>query len=338
MRPVAPAGFSVNVRAWSCSDVVGVEHVMERSTEAAFSERLALVMKVLAVSRGQLASALAVDKSLVSRWLSGATSPSDHNLARLTAYIARTIPHFTMLDWDADASCLAARLGLAEGATHQNGSETEAPAMPSGPPRDQPRPIDLPDFSQLPAFATAIHETAARGKRYCGLWRAWMPTFGRSDAFHCEHTVLWQDGAWLSGLAVGVSYRWPLVGLIVNGQLLLVMSDANDLVFRQFNRADGPIVDQVDGLMLGAASLPHQAPTACRVVMQRVLWPDANREEIDAALQSYAAERCFLTADELPPGLLADLLPDTGSTPSLSGGERLLRADTTQRLVKTRWF
>ena len=311
---------------------------MERPTEDAFSERLTLVMKVLAVSRGQLASALAVDKSLVSRWLSGATSPSDNNLARLTAYIARTIPRFTMLDWDADASSLAVRLGLADGSGNPSGSAAEAPAMPSGPPRDLPRPIDLPDFARLPAFATALHETAARGNRYCGLWRAWMPTYGRPDAFHCEHTVLWQDGAWLGGAAVGVSYRWPLVGFIVNSQLLLVMSDANDLVFRQFNRADEPIIDQVDGLMLGAASLPHQAPTACRVVMQRVLPQDATREEIDAALQGHAAERCFLSADELPPGLLADLLPDTGSTPSLSGGERLLRADTTQRLVKTRWF
>ena len=311
---------------------------MERSIDAAFSERLALVMKVLAISRGQLASALAVDKSLVSRWLSGATSPRDHNLARLTAYVARAIPRFTMLDWEADASSLAARLGLADSADSQSGADPDARATPSRPPPVPLGPIDLPDFARLPAFATAIHETAARGKRYCGLWRAWMPTYGRPDAFHCEHTVLWQDGSWLSGVAVGVSYRWPLVGSIVNGQLLLIMSDASDLVFRQFNRADEPIIDQVDGLMLGAASLPHQAPTACRVVMERMLPPDADRDDIEAALHSHAAERRFLTADELPPGLLADLLPDTGATPGRSGGERLLRADTTQRLVKTRWF
>lgn len=313
---------------------------MERPTDDAFSGRLALVMKVLALSRGQLASAVGVDKSLVSRWLSGATSPSEHNRARLTAYIARTIPRFTMLDWDADASRLAARLGLADDLDKQGAPDAEGPATPSAPPlQSAPAPAsDLPDFAQLPAFATAIHETAARGKRYCGLWRAWMPTFGRADAFHCEHTILWQEGAWLRGTAVGVSYRWPLVGFIANGQLLLVMSDANDLVFRQFNRADEPIIDQVDGLMLGAASLPHQAPTACRLVMERVLPPDATREEIEATLQSLDAERRFLTADELPPGLPADLLPDCGATPSLSGGERLLRADTAQRLVKTRWF
>ncbi|MFZ4381134.1 MAG: hypothetical protein ACOYO0_04110 [Sandarakinorhabdus sp.] len=295
------------------------------------------MMKVLSVSRGGLASALAVDKSLVSRWLSGATLPSDPNLARLTIYVARTFPHFTMLDWEADAAHLAARLGITDSL-----DDIHAPSMPSSSRQDHrqdpPHPIDLPAFARLPAFATAIHETAARGQRYCGLWRAWMPTFGRPDAFHCEHTVLWQDGAWLSGVAVGVSYRWPLVGLIANGQLLLIMSDTSDLVFRQYNRADEPIIDQVDGLMLAAASLPHQAPTASRVVMARLLPPEANRDDIEAALASHAAERRIMTADELPPGLLADLLPDTGAMASQSGGERLLRADTTQRLVKTRWF
>jgi hypothetical protein len=310
---------------------------MTGSTPYAFSERLTLVMKVLSVSRGGLASALAVDKSLVSRWLSGATLPSDPNLARLTIYVARTIPHFTMLDWEADAAHLAARLGITDSL-----DDIHAPSMPSSSRQDHrqdpPHPIDLPAFARLPAFATAIHETAARGQRYCGLWRAWMPTFGRPDAFHCEHTVLWQDGAWLSGVAVGVSYRWPLVGLIANGQLLLIMSDTSDLVFRQYNRADEPIIDQVDGLMLAAASLPHQAPTASRVVMARLLPPEANRDDIEAALASHAAERRIMTADELPPGLLADLLPDTGAMASQSGGERLLRADTTQRLVKTRWF
>ena len=311
---------------------------MAESTLYGFSERLTLVMKVLSISRGGLASALAVDKSLVSRWLSGATLPNDHNLARLTIHIARTIPHFTMLDWEADAAHLAARLGLSDSLDDRRSADSDGAAMPASPRLETPRPIDLPDFARLPAFATAIHETAARGLRYCGMWRAWMPTYGRPDAFHLEHTVLWQDGAWLSGVAVGVSYRWPLVGLIANGQLLLVMSDASDLVFRQFNRADEPIIDQVDGLMLAAASLPHQAPTSCRVVMARMLPPDAHRDDIEAALSSQAAERRFLNADELPPGLRADLLPDTGLSASLSGGERLLRADTTQRLVKTRWF
>lgn len=301
-----------------------------------FADQLTLVMKSLAISRGQLASGLAVDKSIVSRWLSGATQPSEHNLARLTGHIAVAIPGFNMFDWDRDVADLAARLRASSDApdAFKDGKALQPGVVP-----DLAQPLsDLPAFAGLSAFGTALHETAASGRRYCGLWRAWMPTVGRPDSFHCEHTVLWQEGSWLVGYAQGVSYRWPLVGFVANSQLLLVMSDVSDFVIRQFNRADEPIVDQVDGLMLAAASLPHQAPTACRVIMARVLPQDATREEIDIALADRAAERCFLDSDELPDGIAAGLLPDSGPAAALIGGDRLLRADPTKALMKTRWF
>lgn len=306
---------------------------------AVFSEHLRLIMKFLAMSRGQLASGLAVDKSIVSRWLSGATVPSDHNLTRLTAYIARAVPGFTMFDWERDAESLSARLGFAAQADEVLSGPGGEPILRPGVVPDHAPPIsELPPFARLAAFGPARHETSARGSRYCGLWRAWMPTVGRPDLFHCEHTALWQDGPWLAGFAQGVSYRWPLVGFIANGQLVLMMSDVSDFVLRQFNRTDEPIVDQVDGLMLAAASLPHQAPTACRVIMARVLGESATRDEIDAALTDRAVERRFLSADELPDGMAASLLPDSGPTVALNGGERLLRADPTRALIKTRWF
>lgn len=298
--------------------------------DATFASHLALVLKSLAISRGQLALRLAIDKSLVSRWLSGATVPNEHNLTRLTLLIAETVPGFTMFDWDGDADALRRRLGI--------GDQTQSVIVPGVVP-DLARPlVDLPDFARLAAFAPALHETTVQGHRYCGLWQAWMPTFGHPERFHCEHTVLWQDGAWLVGFSLGVSYRWPLVGFIANNQLLVVMSDANDFVLRQFNRANEPIIDQVDGLMLAAASLPHQAPTASRVIMARLLDATASRDELDAELATYAASRRFLTAEELPPGMAAALLPDVGPMAAATGGERLLRADPTQALVKTRWY
>jgi transcriptional regulator with XRE-family HTH domain len=303
--------------------------------DATFAGRLALVMKSLAISRGQLALRLSIDKSLVSRWLSGATIPNEHNLTRLTLLIAETIPGFTMFDWDGDADALRRRMGLDRDASPPPGASVIVPGVVP----DLARPlVDLPDFARLAAFAPALHETTVQGHRYCGLWQAWMPTFGHPERFHCEHTVLWQDGAWLAGFALGVSYRWPLVGFIANNQLLLVMSDANDFVLRQFNRANEPIIDQVDGLMLAAAPLPHQAPTASRVIMARLLDATASRADLDAALATHAASRCFLTADALPPGMAAALLPDSGQHAGAIGGDRLLRADPTQALVKTRWY
>jgi hypothetical protein len=303
--------------------------------DSTFAAHLALVLKSLAISRGQLALRLSIDKSLVSRWLSGATIPNEHNLTRLTLLIAEHIPGFTMFDWDGDAAALRRRLGLDRDTTPPQGPSVIVPGVVP----DLTRPlVDLPDFARLAAFGPAMHETTVQGHRYCGLWQAWMPTFGHPERFHCEHTVLWQEGAWLAGYALGVSYRWPLVGFIANNQLLLVMSDANDVVLRQFNRANEPIIDQVDGLMLAAASLPHQAPTASRVIMARLLDATASRDEIDRALDTYSTSRRFLAAEELPDGMAAVLLPDCGAKAAASGGDRLLRADPTQALVRTRWY
>lgn len=310
----------------------------DSAVNRSFSDQLLLVMKAIALSRSQLAADLGVDKSVISRWVSGATVPSGHNLARLTARIARDVPGFTMLDWEQDLPALRARLGIVppDGeAALMARREATHPAVVA----DLAQPLgDLPDFAHLPAFGPAAHETAARGIRYCGLWRSYMPTVGRPGLFHCEHTVIWAQGNWLAGFALGVCYRWPLAGFIANGQLLLTFSDASDFVFRQFNRADQPIIDEVDGLMLAAASLPHQAPTACRVIMVRVCDSSATRHELEAMLEAHAAERAYLTTDELPDGMAAALLPDSGPAAERNGGDRLLRADPTLSRVRTRWF
>ena len=289
-----------------------------------FAGRLALVLKALSVSRSQLAAALAVDKSLVSRWLSGSTTPGNHNLSRLTSFVASQVAGFTMFDWESEPAALAVRLGIVPA---RAGPSSGTGGAASG---------QIPDFAHLPAFSSSAHESAARGPRYRGLWRTWMPTVGRPDDFHCEHTVIWQDGQWLSGFALGFSYKWPLAGFIANGQLTLLLSDEFDFVTRTFSRADQPIIDQVDGLMLAAASLPHQAPTACRIIMERVTAATATREEIHTALVAHAAERRLITADQVDPAMRTDLLPDCGPSHVEHGGDRLLRADPTMRLVKTR--
>lgn len=159
-----------------------------------------------------------------------------------------------------------------------------------------------------------------------------MPTYGEPARFHCEHTVIRREGNWLIGHALGVCYRWPLTGFIANGQLVLVFSDASDFVIRPFNRADQPIIDAVDGLMLGAASLPHQAPTASRVVMHRLLDGSAGGEEVAAMLESRRSWRAFYAVDELP----EDVADALGS--AAHGADSLLRADTTGAQVRTRWF
>ncbi|MDP3125707.1 MAG: helix-turn-helix domain-containing protein, partial [Thiobacillus sp.] len=79
-------------------------------TDSEFPARMLLALKALSLSRGRLASELAVDKSVISRWLSGRQAPSGQNLANLTALVASHRPGFTLLDWETDLETLAAKL------------------------------------------------------------------------------------------------------------------------------------------------------------------------------------------------------------------------------------
>jgi tetratricopeptide (TPR) repeat protein len=82
-------------------------------------------MKTLNVSRSQLAAVVGVDKSEVSRWLSGSGRPSDHNLARISDVLARMKPGFNMTVWEKPRPEFEAFLGI-EPAVAPAPSEGEA--------------------------------------------------------------------------------------------------------------------------------------------------------------------------------------------------------------------
>lgn len=77
-----------------------------------FATRLNLALKALNFSRGQLASAVGVDKSLISRWLSGQVVPTSHNLARISDTIAKLKPGFNMTLWERPLSEFESFFGL----------------------------------------------------------------------------------------------------------------------------------------------------------------------------------------------------------------------------------
>jgi serine/threonine-protein kinase len=77
-----------------------------------FPARLSLALNALNLSRGQLSALLGVNKSLVSRWLSGEMRPSGYNLARISAEIAKRKPGFNMNAWIAPLPEFEAALEL----------------------------------------------------------------------------------------------------------------------------------------------------------------------------------------------------------------------------------
>src|SRR5476651_705121 len=59
---------------------------------ADFARKFGLVLKACNLSRGRLAQAVGIDKSVVSRWASGVQAPTDHNLTLLTEAVGRHRP------------------------------------------------------------------------------------------------------------------------------------------------------------------------------------------------------------------------------------------------------
>lgn len=113
-----------------------------------FARKFGLVLKAFNLSRGRLAQTVGIDKSVVSRWASGATVPTDHNLSLLTQAVMRHKADFGRADWDFDVEAFAARLGLATSAIAPGLATTKAAPKPV-PPAQEIRYIRARDGVRL---------------------------------------------------------------------------------------------------------------------------------------------------------------------------------------------
>jgi TolB-like protein/Tfp pilus assembly protein PilF/transcriptional regulator with XRE-family HTH domain len=89
--------------------VVSAEWISESDS---FAARLSLALRAANLSGAQLAAAVGVDKSVVSRWLSGHVQPTSYNLARISAALAKANPGFNMTLWTAPRAQFEAAIGL----------------------------------------------------------------------------------------------------------------------------------------------------------------------------------------------------------------------------------
>lgn len=97
-----------------------------RTDREDFARKFQIVRDALNLSRTGCARELGVDKSVVSRWASGVSTPTEHNLTRLTATIQRTHPRFLASVWQLDPEAFAAWF--------QSDEPEEPPTDPASPP------------------------------------------------------------------------------------------------------------------------------------------------------------------------------------------------------------
>lgn len=278
-------------------------------THGDFPARLLLALKALSISRGRLAAELAVDKSVVSRWLSGHQFPSGENLANLTALVASRRPGFSLLDWEADLDSLSARLGV---------TPAEPAASPWG-----------PLGGWLPE--SVLHETKTltdlRGDAYEGHWRTTRPAIGQPGRFiHDACLIRRADNGFLVTRIAVEDMRFEGWTFMTQTQLFTVMSEPRTgmFTFSIFNAVLRHRAEVLDGISMGLQRVGGGSPAAMGCMMERVGFLTGDRAADDAAFEEAAKADPLAPEGSIPPDVAARLMPDVGPMALAAGGMAIL--------------
>lgn len=283
-----------------------------------FAKKLELVLKVLSMSRARLAADLAVDKSVVGRWVSGAVQPSAHNLSLLSGLIAERVPGFTALDWDRALPAFAGVLGV----DLDTGPRTGAGAIQALP---------------MPLLDQFIAASALRGPAYEGFYRSTRPYVLAPGRFVHDHAWIVRDANGLLRLRMGTGGTEVEGWVLPHGnQLFTIAMDVTSgaFLFGIFNGVGAAKAEVVDGLALAAALDAGRTPTAHAMVFERIGDlsgdPEADRARFAAltALDPVAPEGSVSEA------LRRHLTGDFGPAASASGGDMLLRMPQSRSMAR----
>lgn len=282
-------------------------------THAEFSEKLRLVLKLLSLTGGKLASELGIDKSVVSRWTSGGAQPSAHNLSALSALIAARAPGFRTLDWDRDLDNFAALFGI--------DAADIAAIRPTARPGLAPSGLPLANMEQL------LSATAARGKPFEGFFRSTRPHPIIAGRYVHEFGMIRREELGLLRLRMGsantVVEGWMLP---IHGSLCSIAVDLNSgtLLFGIFHAVGAARLDVFDGLTLIPGADMGRSPTATAMICERVGDLTGDIESDDRHLKDLMSQNPVAPEGSVPAAMQAHLARDFGPTAVGAGGEWLL--------------
>jgi hypothetical protein len=286
-----------------------------------FAAKLNLVLKAFSMSRGRLAAELKVDKSLVGRWAAGTVTPSAHNLAALTALVAKRHPRFTMLDWDVPLIALAERLGV-----DANMAVKKASAAPGY------AAIDFP--ARL--IETARNETARRGHGFEGIWNAKRLAFTRMGEFVRDVIMIRKQDGILHMRWGNSAYecRGPLLQMA--GQLHGILVDESDdsILFCLLNGVNMPQVEVMDGIFMAIAKDGPQTPCGAACLLERECNLVGDRAEDDRRYDELKSSAYLWDRAHISPEEYAHLVREIGPKAYEQGGDLFLRSPLARSLSR----
>jgi transcriptional regulator with XRE-family HTH domain len=272
-----------------------------------FSQKLALVLKLLSLSRARMAANMGVDKSVVGRWVAGAARPSAHNLSRLTAQVAKRAPGFTILDWDRSLDDLAALFRVEPGRS---------------------APIAFGGGLPMPLLGQALAMTAQWGAAYEGFFRSTRPFAQYPGRFVHDQCLVRRDGSGLLRLNLANGSVFVDAWLLpLRDHVFVIGSDFTNatMAFALLNGVVSEKVETLDGLILSLTQGTDQTPTATPIVLQRTGDLSGDRAADDARFAELAGGDSLAPEGSVPPALQAHLARDFGPTPLALGGDWVLR-------------
>lgn len=227
--------------------------------------RIGLVLKLLNLSRGQVAVRLRVDKSLVGRWVGGQVRPSAHNLTALTTLIAERIEGFSLLSWEQDDDAFAALVRLRPGvlATIERSAE---PTLP------------------FRIVESSRREVSWEGDAYPGIYHIWRLALNNSGIVVRGVIEIERRGDDLrfretEGLN---EHRGHMI--LNRGQLYSIGEEEqrqDGMFFMILNGVGAGRALALDGILLTVCSIRTRPPGATIVVLERLgdLLPDQDANE-----------------------------------------------------------
>lgn len=271
-----------------------------------FAEKFRLVLRALNLSRGAIASAVGVDKSLVGRWASGTVTPSEHNLARLSQFVGERKPGFSMADWDRSVADLATMFGVTVATEGANGS--------------------LPGFP--PEFVEQAHKlTASRGSSYEGFWRTYRPSVMMPGTIFRDHGMIRANADGYLCVRMGGA-GMTFEGIILPGDSNLFAVFTNSIgAAPYFLIAKGiqlPRANLLEGLLLLSALDAAHTPAAVPIVLERIGELSGDRSVDDQRCDELIQTAPIAKDGEVPDEILARLVRDVGPGAAADGGERFL--------------